>query len=152
MTPDTMFKFVNVRPVQRADAPPRRFAIFEPGGTAFQTNLAELAGDDKQMKAIALAANYLQAGAYTKSDPPLNQPISLLEELASTTAKEPTSAAAKQKAAGVLGRPLHDWLTLADTISLKDAIWDAARAAPRCRVAGKSPVASALRRVLPVAA
>lgn len=128
MTPDTMFKFVNVRPAQRTEAPPSRFAVFKRSNTDFQTALGQLAGDDVQSKSIALAVRFLGSDAYLKSDPPLGQPIPMLKSFVSTTAREPTAAAARQKAAGVLGRPLADWLALPETVKLKAAIWDSALA------------------------
>lgn len=120
MKPDTMFKFVNVRPVQLAPKDVgQRHAAYGQGKSPLHTQLAALPGEKARAEAVALAEQFLLADAHK---PELAPSLKLVRQ---AVAKEDNAQRAKVAVEGVLGMPLSQWLASEGAKKLKDSIWDA---------------------------
>jgi len=120
MTPDTMFKFVNVRAVQLAPkATGHRYAAYGQGQSPLHAQMAALSGDQARAQAAALAERFLSSDAYKAGIDPR------IQRVREATAKEPGAQKAKAAAEKIVGKPLSQWLATEEAKKLKDFIWDA---------------------------
>jgi hypothetical protein len=118
---DEVFRFVNLRPVQKApsDHIERNFAAYNKGEKSpFHRKVEELQGDDAREKAVELARNHLTYNA----DP--GQQLQVLVDVVGRTSSEKTVKKAKQVVADTLGKKVSDYLASNEAKQLKDLLWD----------------------------
>jgi hypothetical protein len=121
MKREELFRFVNVRPIQKAsdDRVAKGFATYDEGQRSpLHQQIAELKGPDAREKAITLGKRRLAA------DDGFGKNIVSVIEAARKGAAEKKVADAKKAVRLSLDTPLSDYLKNKESQALKEAIWD----------------------------
>lgn len=118
MTPDNVFRFLNVRPAQRIGPNARPYARFGAGRSPLHVKIAQLAPDVAREASIELATDFLRSDAHiAEQDPTLVKVAQALEGKA-------TAALMREAALEVLGSSLPTWLGTDAARLLKNRVWD----------------------------
>jgi hypothetical protein len=119
--PEEVFRFVNVRPVQRApeDRVTRTFATYDKEAKSpFHKGIAALKGADAREKAVELARKRLAANM------PDNKKLASLLEAVRAAVGKGTVGDSKKAAEKQLGQSIDAYLKNRETRQLRDSLWD----------------------------
>jgi len=118
--PEEVFRFVNLRPVQRIDPEreKRQFARYGEGRSPLHAEIAGLTGERRRDRAIELARRRLE-----KADPDPKE-LARLHAAVGDAAGKPDAAAARQAVRDALGAEPSQFLSSTAGRKLRDAVWD----------------------------
>jgi len=143
---DEVFRFVNVRPVQKASPAniDRKFTAYDKNEKSpLQKAIEQLQGDDAREKAIELARTHLANSANLDKE---TQLVAVSRQASSqTTAKQ-----AKQVVASKLGKGPSEYLASTEGKQLRDRLWDSLYAhalAPELRPQDRDTVYGGVRAI-----